>query len=177
MVVDELIGAALIKPVEVANTQAAEGGCHWHSCATCGRQQHVSSSAVACSRAGLRRDLDHSSLLDAGALRTPFATGSLCSTPAKLRTALPRCSRRLHHRRNCLLLAQSMRGPAYPSCCTRWLCSRGLVRHISCAHRDSREMALIFLLHEVTVPESKVVVICSQWHGSSGRGCCRIRPP
>jgi hypothetical protein len=74
MVVDELIGAALIKPVEVANTQAAEGGCHWHSCATCGRQQHVSSSAVACSRAGLRRDLDHSSLLDAGALRIPFAT-------------------------------------------------------------------------------------------------------
>ena len=89
MVVDELIGAALIKPVEVANTQAAEGGCHWHSCATCGRQQHVSSSVVACSRAGPRRDLDHSSLLDAGALRTPFATGSLCSTPAKLRTALP----------------------------------------------------------------------------------------
>jgi hypothetical protein len=35
MVVDELIGASLIKPVEVANSRAAEGMCHWHACATC----------------------------------------------------------------------------------------------------------------------------------------------
>lgn len=41
MVVDELIGASLIKPMEVATTRAAEGMFHWHACATCGRQQHV----------------------------------------------------------------------------------------------------------------------------------------